>query len=347
MKGACIALGRYGTALLLVMLAAVGPSLLSQFNLLQLSSFAAMALATLGLALAWGYVGILSFGHAAFFGLGAYAYAIAAINFGDSTLAILLAILLPAAFSVLLGHFLFFGRVGDVYLAVITLCVTLVLFSIMNSTANPWYHIGAATLGGFNGIDAVPPLNWPGKPDASLLPSDMFRLCFLALAATYYLIARLLRSDVGHILIAVRENELRSELVGYDVRLYKLFAFVVSAAIAGLGGCLFTANNGYVGPTVFDINQASEFLLWVIAGGLGTLSGPMIASFAFQYFQTFLGTNQVLNTSLVFGAIIIFFVLLVPRGILPSLIDGAGSLLAIVRAVKGRVRAERWIERRT
>jgi ABC-type branched-subunit amino acid transport system permease subunit len=78
--------------------------------LLQLSSFAAMGLATLGLALAWGYVGILSFGHAAFFGLGAYAYAIAAINFGDSTLAILLAILLPAAFSLLLGHFLFFGR---------------------------------------------------------------------------------------------------------------------------------------------------------------------------------------------------------------------------------------------
>ena len=135
-KGACIALiARCGAALLLVVLAALGPFLLSQFNLLQLSSFAAMGLATLGLALAWGYVGILSFGHAAFFGLGAYAYAIAAINFGDSTLAIFLAILVLAAFSLLLGHFLFFGRVGDVYLAVITLCVTLILFSFTNSTA--------------------------------------------------------------------------------------------------------------------------------------------------------------------------------------------------------------------
>jgi branched-chain amino acid transport system permease protein len=164
---------------------------------------------------------------------------IAAINFGDSTLAIFLAILVPAAFSLLLGHFLFFGRVGDVYLAVITLCVTLILFSFTNSTADPWYRIGAATLGGFNGIDAVPPLNWPGTPDASLLPADMFRLCFLVLALMYYLIGRLLRSDAGRILIAIRENELRSELVGYDVRLYKLFAFVVSAAVAGLGGaCL-------------------------------------------------------------------------------------------------------------
>ena len=148
MKGAWIApSARYGTALLLVVLAAVGPFLLSQFNLLQPSSFAAMGLATLGLALAWGYVGIFSFGHAAFFGLGTYAYAVAAINFGDSTLADLLAVLLPAAFALLLGHFLFFGRVGDGYLAVITLCVTLILFSFMNSTADPWSRIGAATLG--------------------------------------------------------------------------------------------------------------------------------------------------------------------------------------------------------
>jgi ABC-type branched-subunit amino acid transport system permease subunit len=102
-----------------------------------------------------------------------------------------------------------------------------------------------------------------------------------------------------------------------------------------------------VGPTVFDINQASEFLLWVIAGGLGTLAGPMIASFGFQYLQTFLGTNQVLNTSLVFGAIIIFFVLLVPRGILSSLRDAANSLVSMVRVIKVRFRAEQLMERRT
>ena len=173
----------------------------------------------------------------------------------------------------------------------ITLCVTLILFSFMNSTADPWYRIGAATLGGFNGIDAVPPLNWPGTPDVSLLPADMFRLCFLVLAVTYYLIGRLLRSDTGRILIAIRENELRSELVGYDVRLYNLFAFVVSAAVAGLGG-LFTANNGYVGPTVFDISQASEFLLWVIAAGLGTLAGPMLPVLAFNFFRRSLAPTR-------------------------------------------------------
>jgi urea transport system permease protein len=332
---------------LLVLFAAVGPLVLGPFDLLQLSTFTAMALATLGLAVAWGHVGILSFGHAAFFGLGAYSYAITVINLSDSTLAILLAVALPALFSLLLGYFLFFGRVGDVYLAVITLCISLILFSFMNSTADPSYRIGSALLGGFNGIDSVPPLNWPGRPDAPLDPSEMFRLCLLVLAALYWLSHQLLRSPVGRIMAAIRENELRSELMGYDVRLYKMAAFTISAAIAGLAGCLFTANNGYVGPTAFDLNQASQFLLWVVAGGLGTLGGPLIASFGFQYLQTYLGTSQILNTSLVFGAVIIFFVLLIPRGIVPTLRDGAKSLSTLARAVRPAAFARRRLERQT
>lgn len=316
---------------LLLALAVAGPLVFEPFDLLQVSTFAAMALATLGLAFAWGYLGILSFGHAAFFGIGAYVYAIATINFGDSTLAIPLAVLVPTAFSLLLGYFLFFGRVGDVYLAVITLCVTLILFSFMNSTADPAYRIGTAPLGGFNGITAVPPLNWPGRPDEPVLPEDMFRLCLAVLAIVYYLLCLLLRSGVGRIMVSIRENEPRSELLGYDVRLHKMLGFAISAAIAGIAGCLFTANNGYVGPTAFDLNQASQFLLWVVAGGLGTLAGPLLASFGFQYLQTFLGTTQFLNTFLVFGAIIIFFVVLLPRGILPTLRDGAASLWTFVR----------------
>jgi ABC-type branched-subunit amino acid transport system permease subunit len=223
----------YALAGLLLALASIGPLVFGEFDLLQISTFTAMALATLGLALAWGYVGILSFGHAAFFGLGAYAYAITTINQGDSTLAIPMAVLLPVVFSLLLGYLLFFGRVGDVYLAVITLCVTLILFSFMNSTADPSYRIGSALLGGFNGIDSVPQLNWPGQPDASLDPTQMFRLCLLVLAAAYCLIRFLLRSSIGRIMVAIRENELRSELIGYDVRLYKMLAFAISAGIAG------------------------------------------------------------------------------------------------------------------
>src|SRR3979409_2203024 len=120
-----------------------------------------MAFLALGLRLLCGSGGILCFGQSAFFGLGAYSYAIAMFNTGESTLPLLLAIALPAAFAALLGYFMFYGRISDVYLGVITLTVTLILFNSVNSTAGPEFHIGAARLGGFNGIPGIPPLNVP------------------------------------------------------------------------------------------------------------------------------------------------------------------------------------------
>ena len=322
----------YALVVPLLLLAVVGPRVFELFGLIQLSSFAAMALAALGLAFLWGYLGILNLGHSAFFGLGAYAYAIIAINMGGSTLAVLGAIAAPSLFAVILGYYLFFGRLTDVYLGVITLCVTLVLFSFLTSTADPAYRIGSAVLGGFNGMSAVPPLNWPGRPDDFLSVEATFRLCFLALTATFAALVFLRGSSIGRIMVAVRESELRSELLGYDVRRYKLLAFAVSAAVAGLGGALFTSVNGYVGPTAFDLNQASQFLLWVIAGGLGTLAGPAIASFAFQYIASILGTMQTINTQLIFGAIIIAFVLLKPR---ERILAAAAKLKQRVAAADG------------
>src|SRR6185503_20704629 len=114
------------------------------------------ALFALSLGLLWGYAGILSFGHAAYFGLGAYTYAIASTNVGESTGPLLLAILLPAAFAAVIGAMMFYGRISDVYMGVITLVVTLILFKFMNATAGDAYRIGSARLGGFNGIPAFP-----------------------------------------------------------------------------------------------------------------------------------------------------------------------------------------------
>jgi ABC-type branched-subunit amino acid transport system permease subunit len=318
-----------------LLLAGTGPYFLGMFGMVKLSAFAAMAIGALGLAFAWGYLGILSFGHAAFYGLGAYAYAIGVINWQDSTPAVLLAIAVPSGFALLLGYFLFFGRVGDVYLGVITLCVTLVLYSFTTSTADPYYRVGSALLGGFNGITAVPPLNWPGRPDDALSIEQAFRLSLIVLAMVYYLLGMLRRSSVGRVLVAVRESEVRSELLGYDIRLYKLLGFLVSAAAAGLSGALFTALGGYVGPTVFGLNQASQFLLWVIAGGLGTLAGPMIASFGFQYLATFLGTSGLLESDIVFGLVILLFVLLAPQGLLPAIQNLQRKFLASRRSAAG------------
>ena len=153
----------------------------------------------LSLGLVWGFGGILCFGQAAFFGLGAYAYAIGAINMGESTLPMLVAVLVPGAFAALLGAMMFYGRLGDVYLAIITLVVTLILYRFMNSTAGSEYVIGAARLGGFNGIPGFQTLNVPGRPDLYIWGDDLYYACFVALVAVYGLVTWLLRSSFGRI----------------------------------------------------------------------------------------------------------------------------------------------------
>src|ERR1700730_1436858 len=110
------------------------PALLGPYPVIQFTVFAVMSILALSLAFVWGYAGILSFGQTSFFGIGAYAYAICSINIGESTIPFLIAISLPASFALFLGYFMFYGRLSDVYLGVVTLAVTLVLFSFISST---------------------------------------------------------------------------------------------------------------------------------------------------------------------------------------------------------------------
>jgi ABC-type branched-subunit amino acid transport system permease subunit len=204
-----------------------------------------MGIFALSLALLWGYGGILCFGQSAFFGLGAYAYAIAAINFGDTTLAAAFAIGIPALFAAGLGYFLFYGRLSDVYLGVITLTVTLILFKLINSTGGDAWRIGAARLGGFNGIPNTPLLTMPFT-GAPLSPANMFAC--IALFATYTLCKWLIATRFGRAVIAVRENEMRAELLGYNAKRLKLAVFVISAGIAGLAGLLLPTPSSSARP---------------------------------------------------------------------------------------------------
>jgi branched-chain amino acid transport system permease protein len=309
--------------------------LLDLFQVMQFTVFAAMSILALSLAFVWGYGGILSFGQAAFFGLGAYTYAVAEINIGESTLPILLAIALPAVFAMLLGYFLFYGRLSDVYLAVVTLAVNLVLFSFISSTAGDAYKIGNARLNGFNGIPSIPPINVPGRANAILMPDQVFYLTMGCLIGVYLCLRWLLASHFGRILVAIRENETRADLLGYDIRRYKLVAFTIGGAIAGLAGCLFANWGAFVSPDVFSLASAAQVIMWVVIGGLGTLVGPLIGCVALQYLATILGTQQALNTNLVFGAILVLCVLLMPSGIAPSITKLRVRLWQAVRSRAG------------
>jgi len=295
------------------------PLVVDQFGLLQLTVFGAMCILALSLGFVWGYGGILCFGQSAFFGLGAYTYAVTAVNAGESTIATVLAVVVPAVFAALLGYFMFYGRLSDVYLGVITLSVTLIFFNLMNSTAGDAYRVGKARLNGFNGMPSLPTLNVPGLPGRLLDPTETFYLVMACLVVVYVGLHVLLASHFGRVVVAIRENETRCELLGYDVRLRKLLVFAIGGGIAGLAGCLFANWGAFVSPNVFSLTMTSQIIIWVIVGGLGTLVGPIIGCLIMQYLATTLGTQQLANTNLIFGIIFLAFVLLVPRGIVPSL----------------------------
>jgi ABC-type branched-subunit amino acid transport system permease subunit len=313
------------------------PRLVELDVVLELTVYMIMAILALSLALIWGYGGILCFGQSAFFGLGAYTYAIAMFNIGESTIPLLLAIALPAGFAALLGYFVFYGRISDVYLGVITLTVTLILFNSVNSTAGPEFHIGTARLGGFNGIPGIPPLNVPGNKAAVIDLEGMFYLATAALLATYFGLRLLLASRFGRIIVGIRENERRAELLGYDPRAYKLATFTIGGGLAGLAGCLFANWGNFVSPTIFGLAQSAQIIIWVIVGGRGTLIGPIVGCIGVQWLSTALGANQpsgsdwwarvLANAPLILGVILVAFVLLVPKGLVPTLGDFGQWLL--------------------
>ncbi len=303
-----------GIAMMLVL-----PGVLDDYTLIQVTIYAVMSILGVSLGFIWGFGGILCFGQAAFFGLGAYTYAIAVMNMGDSTVPFLLAIAVPALFAMILGYVIFYGRLSDVYMGVITLTVTLILFNLINSTAGPEWKIGSAPLGGFNGIPAIPTLNVPGHPDDVLSPKALFDLTFVCLLVVYVGLRLLISSKIGRVIIAAKENEQRVLLLGYDARVYKLFSFTLGGAIAGLAGCLFANWGAFTSPTIFGLAQSAQIIIWVIVGGLGTLVGPIVGCVAIQWLTTQIGTQQMFNSNLVLGAILVVFVLLVPRGIVPTL----------------------------
>lgn len=303
-------------ALVAAALAGYAPQVVDTFTLMQWTVFLAMGVLALSLGFIWGFGGILSFGQAAFFGLGGYAYAVAAFNMTNSVGPVLCSILVPTAFAGLLGYFMFYGRISNVYVGVITLTVTLILFNVVNSTAGDAYRIGAAPLGGFNGIPSVPGITLPvvayefGPEDNWYLAAGCLILVFLGLKL-------LLAGHFGRVVVAIRENETRASLLGYDPRLYKLVAFMIGGGIAGLAGCLYTLWGAFISPTIFGLATSAQTIIWVMIGGLGTLIGPVLGAIAIQQLITAIGTQQAFDANLVLGVILLVFVLLMPAGVVP------------------------------
>jgi len=298
---------------------ALTPSFTDAALQLDVSVIFVFALLALSMSFLWGYAGILSFGQTIFFGLGGYCYAVLATNAGTTLWPLAAAVVLPMLFSALLGYFIIYGRISDIYLSVVTLVVTLIFEKSIRSTSGPEYVIGSVRLNGQNGIPGIPALQLPWDPTTTLSFDGVFYLAGGAALLVYVGLRLLLLTPYGRILVGIRESEKRMELLGYDSRAYKLGAFVLAGGVAALSGSLYAVWGNFVSPEMFGLNQAAQVVIWVIVGGRSTLIGPIVATGLVQYLSAWLGTVSVGQVTLVLGAVLLMFVLVFPRGLLPTL----------------------------
>jgi ABC-type branched-subunit amino acid transport system permease subunit len=309
----------WGAAIVAV---AVLPSVLSTYGIVQITAFLIFCVLAVSLDLAWGLAGLLSFGQAAFFGIGGYIYAIVTANDGATLLGLVAAIAAAALVSGALGYVAFYGRVGTMFLAVMTLTVTLILLQVMGSTADPSYRIGDAVLGGYNGMTNIPGLAFDLPfVEASALGPEGFFWTVAGLLITLVMLGRwVMVAPFGRLLAAIRENEQRAELLGYDTRWRKLAVFSASGGVAGLAGALFASWGSFINPEVFSLGQSAQVVIWVLVGGRGSLYGAVVGALLVQAMTQYLGSVGTAYTTLALGSLLIFFVLLLREGLMPALL---------------------------
>ncbi|RYY80694.1 MAG: branched-chain amino acid ABC transporter permease, partial [Comamonadaceae bacterium] len=147
-----------------------------------------------------------------------------------------------------------------------------------------------------------------------------------ALLAAWLLCRWIAITRFGRLLAGIRENELRSELLGYDARAAKTIAFGIGGALAGLAGVLYACWAEIVTPEVFSLGVSAEIIIWVLVGGLGTLAGPMLGAALLGALKGVLGAQQLVDNAVVMGLLLVLVVLFVPQGLLPMLQRGLARL---------------------
>lgn len=291
------------------------PLLLGDWNAALFAQYVTYGIFALSLALIWGGAGILCFGQAIFFGIGAYSMALVTLGklpfLGESQwMGLLLALVLPTLAAVVLGWILFQGRaLAGAHLGIVTLCGAVVA----EIAARRWDFIG-----GFNGLFGIPPM---ASFDGEMLSGFATSYVVLLAALVAYLIAlAIMRSPLGTVLAAIRNDENRTAHFGYDVRRHKIFVFALSGALAGLAGALFALQFGFVSPTLVGFGLSTEVLIWVAVGGRATLMaaflGAVIVRSGESLLSSALGQYWLLALGIVFVATVVF----APQGLLGNLL---------------------------
>ena len=250
-----------------------------------------------------GYTGLLSLGHAAFFGLGAYAVIVLSTLFSlDAWLGVLVGVALAAVASALIGFFCV--RASGVTLLMLTLAFSQLLYSV----ALKWRDV----TGGSDGIGVPDKPGFFGLDLNDSLVMYYFTLAFFL--ACYLGLRRLINSPLGHTFIGIRENEARMLAIGYATPRYKLLAFTIGGTVAGLAGGIYAIFNGFISPDAVHWGASGDILIMVMLGGTGTLIGPALGSGIFLLMKNLVSTYST-HWMLIIGVVFIACVLYFPSGI--------------------------------
>jgi urea transport system permease protein len=318
-----------------------------------LGKYLAYALLAVSLDLVWGYCGILSLGHGAFFALGGYAmgmYLMRQIGprgvYGNPVLpdfmvflnykelpwywhgfdvfpfAAVMVLVLPGLLAFVFGWLAFRSRVTGVYLSIITQAMT---FALMLA-----FFRNDMGLGGNNGLtDFKDILGYSVQAQGTRVA--LFVLTALALALGYLVARAMTVSAFGKVLVAIRDAESRTRFLGYRTEHFKVVAFTVSAAMAGVAGALYVPQVGIINPSEFAPANSIEAVIWVAVGGRGTLVGAALGAVLVNYAKTVLTGLMPDAWLFALGALFVLVTLFLPRGIVGTLIERLGSRRAKAR----------------
>jgi len=282
----------------------IGPPFLSSYWVGLLTEMAILAILAMSLDILLGYTGLPSLGHAAFFGVAAYAVAVLAVtyHFGFWTCVlggILVGTLLSAAVGLIVSH------VRDVYFLMITLAIGMVLWGL----SYRWIPV----TGGDNGLSGIPRLEaHAGLPFAG--PVAFYYVTLAVFAVSAGLMALLVRSPFGLTLRGVRESESRMKSLGFNTWFHCYLSFVLSGVFASVSGVMWAYYNGFVSPTYLDLTASSELFLMVTLGGPATLIGPVVGAGAIVLLKNVISAYTA-RWLLILGIVYIVAILAAPQGL--------------------------------
>jgi len=314
------------------------PLALSSYTVSLLGKYLCYAILALALDLVWGYAGLLSLGHGAFFALGGYAmgmYLMRQIGtrgvYGDPVLpdfmvfldwerlpwywlgfdrfpfALAMALLVPGLVALVFGWLAFRSRVSGVYFSIMTQALT---YALMLA-----FFRNEMGFGGNNGLtDFKDILGFSLQSDGTR--AGLFATTALVLLGAYLLSRRVLATRLGRVVIALRDQEARTRFLGYPVATYKLLIFVASAMLAGLAGALYVPQVGIINPGEFQPLNSIEIAIWVAVGGRGNLVGAMLGALVIAAVKTFLTAQMPEFWLFALGGLFLVVTLLLPQGLL-------------------------------